>query len=90
MDAPSVSLTERDILPPIEEGGPSMEAEPIFAEEAIPPEMAAALSTTTEALEKFVKLPARPLKKRILHGQTQVCTFAEKSSNTQQYGGSAS
>lgn len=71
-EAPIVSLAEGDILPPLEEGGPPVEAEPTFAEEVIPPEMAAALSTTTEALEKFVKLPARPLKKRDLHGQTQV------------------
>lgn len=70
-----MSLTEGDMLPPVEEGGPAVEAEPTFAEEVIPPDMAAALSTTTEELEKFVKLPARPLKTRVLHGQTQVCAF---------------
>ena len=66
------------MLAPLEAGGPAAEAEPTFAEEVIPPEMAAALRTTTEALEKFVKLPARPLKKRDLHGQTQAGSCERK------------
>ena len=54
------------------QGGAAVEPEPVFDEEVIPPEMAAVLQTSREALEKFVKLPARPVKQRTLYGQTQV------------------
>lgn len=66
-----MTLTEGDVMNGPEQPDASV-AEPAFAEEVIPPELAAVLSTSTEALEKFVKLPARPLKRRALQGQTQV------------------
>lgn len=54
------------------EGLARFENEPSFAEEVIPAEMAAALSCSIQDLEKFIKLPARPLNKRPLQGHTQV------------------
>lgn len=67
LEAPALTLTGEDLA-----AKNASEAEPTFAEEVIPPEMAAALSTTPQALEKFVKLPPRPLKRRGFQAPTQV------------------